>query len=319
MVRLLLLVIIIVSAACKKHDGKHVVEAIAKPEVKENGDLVVFLDQHQTEQFEVVLTKRENVTTRFSAPAHVMATVVQSADNVAQNLILFDNADLSYNYASYLQHLVLINQWKINIARVKDLLEHGAATGKDLIEAQTQLANEEAVIIEHETKLKLGGFDPVALRGAKVETVWVLCNVPENQVDNVREGNKCTVHFNSFPNEVMSARVEAVGDVVDAITRMVKVRIILSNPDSRIKAGMYATVDFGVAEGKFISVPHASIVTVGGKSYVFVKISEREYRRKLVVLGQNADDSAMVISGLTEGEQVVKSGTMQLKGLSFGY
>ena len=319
MVRLLLLVMIIVSVACKKHDGKHAVEAIAKPEVKENGDLIVFLDQHQTEQFEVVLTKKENVTARFSAPAHVMATVVQSADNVAQNLILFDDADLSYNYASYLQHLVLINQWKINIARVKDLLAHGAATGKDLIEAQTQLANEEAVIIEHETKLKLGGFDPVALRGAKAKTVWVLCNVPENQVDKVREGNKCTVHFNSFPNEVMSARVEAVGDMVDAITRMVKVRIILSNPDSRINAGMYATVDFGVAEGKFISVPHTSIVTVGGKSYVFVKISEREYRRKLVVLGQNADDSAMVISGLTEGEQVVKSGTMQLKGLSFGY
>lgn len=319
MVRLLLLVMIIVSVACKKHDGKHAVEAIAKPEVKENGDLIVFLDQHQTEQFEVVLTRKENVTARFSAPAHVMATVVQSADNVAQNLILFDDADLSYNYASYLQHLVLINQWKINIARVKDLLAHGAATGKDLIEAQTQLANEEAVIIEHETKLKLGGFDPVALRGAKAKTVWVLCNVPENQVDKVREGNKCTVHFNSFPNEVMSASVEAVGDVVDAITRMVKVRIILSNPDSRIKAGMYATVDFGVAEGKFISVPHTSIVTVGGKSYVFVKISEREYRRKLVVLGQNADDSAMVISGLTEGEQVVKSGTMQLKGLSFGY
>lgn len=319
MVRLLLLVMIIVSVACKKPDGKHAIEAIAKPEVKENGDLIIFLDQHQTEQFEVVLTKKENVTARFSAPAHVMATVVQSADNVAQNLILFDDADLSYNYASYLQHLVLINQWKINIARVKDLLAHGAATGKDLIEAQTQLANEEAVIIEHETKLKLGGFDPVALRGAKAKTVWVLCNVPENQVDKVREGNKCTVHFTSFPNEVMSARVEAVGDVVDAITRMVKVRIILSNPDSRIKAGMYATVDFGVAEGKFISVPHTSIVTVGGKSYVFVKISEREYRRKLVVLGQNADDSAMVISGLTEGEQVVKSGTMQLKGLSFGY
>ena len=35
MVRLLLLVMIIVSVACKKHDGKHAVEAIAKPEVKE--------------------------------------------------------------------------------------------------------------------------------------------------------------------------------------------------------------------------------------------------------------------------------------------
>ncbi|MFM8911692.1 MAG: efflux RND transporter periplasmic adaptor subunit, partial [Flammeovirgaceae bacterium] len=297
------LVFLFLIGACKRHEATHTVEAIAKPEIKDNGELIVFLDHHQTEQFQTISAKNENVTARFSAPAHVMATVVQSADNAAQNLILFDNADLSYNYASYLQHLVLINQWKINIARVKDLLAHGAATGKDLIEAQTQLANEEAVIIEHETKLKLGGFDPVALRGAKAKTVWVLCNVPENQVDKVKEGSRCSVHFNSFPNEVMSARVEAVGDVVDAITRMVKVRIILSNPDSRIKAGMYANVDFGVAEGSFISVPHGSIVTVGGKSYVFLKMSEQEYRRVLITTGQNVDDNAIVLTGLKEGDQ----------------
>lgn len=314
-----LLALIVLVIACRKHDATHAVQAIAKPEIKQNGEVIVFLDHHQTEQFQTITAKKENVTARFSAPAHVMATVVQSADNAEQNLILFDDADLSYNYASYLQHLVLINQWKINIARVKDLLAHGAATGKDLIEAQTQLANEEAVIIEHETKLKLGGFDPVGLRVAKAKTVWVLCDVPENQVDKVKEGNACSVHFNSFPSEVMSAKVEAVGDVVDAITRTVKVRIILSNRDSRIKAGMYANVDFGVAEGSFISVPHSSVITVGGKSYVFIKVNDQEYRRVLITTRQNVDDRAVVLAGVKEGDQVVKSGTMQLKGLSFGY
>ena len=110
-----------------------------------------------------------------------------------------------------------------------------------------------------------------------------------------------------------------MGDVVDAITRMVKVRIILSNRDSRIKAGMYANVDFGVAAGSYILVPHSSVITVGGKSYAFLKITDQEYGRRLITTGQNVDDNIIVLAGLRVGDEVVRSGTMQLKGLSFGY
>ena len=305
--------------ACKRHEGNHEVVSIPKPQVTENGAAIIFADNHQLVQFKTQKVKRENVTAQFSAPAHVMATVVNSAESSAQNLILFDNADLSYNYASYIQHSVLINQWKINIARVKDLLAHGAATGKDLIDAQFQLANEEAVILEHETKLKLGGFDPAALRSARAKTVWVLCNVPENQVDKIREGYVCTVHFNSFPNEVKIAKIEAIGDVVDNITRMVKIRIILTNPGSRIKAGMYASVDFDLAEGKFITIPRSAIITVSGKNYVFVKTSINKFIRKEILLGQQVGDKNMVLSGLQDDDEVVVASVMQLKGLSFGY
>jgi hypothetical protein len=58
---------------------------------------------------------------------------------------------------------------------------------------------------------------------------------------------------------------------------------------------------------------------VGGKIYAFVKIGDNEYRRRLITLGQNVEQSSIVLTGLHEGEQVVKEGTMQLKGLSFGY
>ena len=304
---------------CKQHEANHEVVSIPKPQVLDNGAKIIFSDSHSLEQFKTLSVKKENITAQFSAPAHVMATVVNSAESSSQNLILFDDADLSYNYASYIQHSVLINQWKINIARVKDLLSHGAATGKDLMEAQTQLANEEAIILEHETKLKLGGFDPTALRQASDHTVWVLCNVPENQIEKVHEGNRCVVHFSSFPNELQAARVEAVGDVVDHITRMVKIRIILVNPDKRVKAGMYAMVDFGLAEGNFIAVPRSSLITVNGKSYVFVKSAAQEFTRVEVLLGQQVGDNNIILNGLQNGDEVVVAAAIQLKGLSFGY
>lgn len=311
--------LILLLAGCRKHERNSEIVSIPKPEVKENGQVIEFTDAHQISQFETLSVKKQNVTAQFSAPAHVMATVVTSDESSLQNLILFDNSDLSYNYASYLQHLVLINQWKININRVKDLLAHGAATGKDLIEAQTQLANEEAIILEHETKLKLGGFDPKALKAARAKTVWILCNVPENQVDKVLEGNKCTVHFSSFPNENHYGRVEAVGDVVDNLTRMIKIRIILSNPDGRVKAGMYATVDFGLAEGNFITVPRSAIITVNGKSFVFVKTDKSQFKRQEILLGQQIDDKNIILRGLNDGDSVVVTSAIQLKGLSFGY
>jgi cobalt-zinc-cadmium efflux system membrane fusion protein len=55
-------------------------------------------------------------------------------------LSLFDNPELSGNYTQLLQHLTMINQIqninirqrKTELSRIKDLQEHGAATGKDL-------------------------------------------------------------------------------------------------------------------------------------------------------------------------------------------
>jgi hypothetical protein len=313
------ILLLILASACHKEKETHEIVEIPKPEVKDNGATIIISDVKQLDQFHTVKLATESVEAKFTAPAHVMATVVKSSENPTQNLILFDDKELSYNYASYLQHKVLINQWKINIGRVKDLLAHGAATGKDLIEAETQLANEEAAIMEHETKLKLGGFEPEKLMTAKTKTVWILSNVPENEVDKIEEGDNCVVHFSSFPNEAQSAHIEAVGDLVDNITRMIKVRILLANTDGRIKAGMFASVDFGLAEGSYVTVPRTALVTVAGKDYVFLKTGERQFERKEIMLGQPSDDEFIVLNGLKNGDEVAVTGTIQLKGLSFGY
>lgn len=291
-----------------------------KPIVKENGKLVSFPNDTVTINFfKTQRISSQNIEAEITAPARVVAAVVSSETSKSQNLILFDNPDLTANYTSLLQHSINITQCKLNLERVNDLAKNGAATGKDVIEAQTQLANENAAIIEHEAKLKLAGFNPEALRNAKANSVWVICDIPENQLEKIKIGGNCNVFFTSYPNQTFIGKIEDLGDVVDNVTRMVKLRLAITNPNGKLKAGMYATANFGVSEGNFIAVPKSALVTVQSKNYVFVKISENEFERREVLTGQQVNDNIIVFSGLNQNEVVVIEGVIQLKGISFGY
>ena len=292
----------------------------SKPVIKENGKFISFpTDTITLNFFKTQIVKTENIEAEITAPARVVATVISSEESKAQHLILFDNPDLTANYTSLLQHAINISQYKLNLERIKDLASNGAATGKDLIEAQTALANEQAAIIEQEAKLKLAGFNPETLKNAKTNSVWVICDIPENQLEKIKIGGTCKVVFTSYPEQPFIGKIEDLGDVVDNITRMIKLRIAIENSSGKLKAGMYATANFGISEGKFLCVPKSSLVTVQSKNYVFIKKSDNEFERVEVSTGQQINDKIIVFSGLNQNDLVVVEGAIQLKGISFGY
>ncbi len=317
---------------CRHEDRQSQHLAFTKPVV--SGNLITFADDTTAAYFSTQPAVAASLQAEFSAPARVVATVMSSTEDPSQNLILFDNPELTSNYASFLQHManirqfenVLIKQRTIELDRMLDLQKHGAATGRDVLEAQTELAlvktnlvNERTSLLEHETMLKLGGFSTSALRAAKPNTVWVISEIADNQISKVRPGEMCKINFSSYPNESFRGRIEDIGDVVDNVTRLLKLRISISNTDQRLKAGMFGTTQFGLREDKYLTVPLEAVVTVQGRSYVFVKKSTRVIERRPLKLGQQAGDRMIVVDGILENEEVVVRGAMQLKGLSFGY
>lgn len=333
MQKLAILLAVVMVVACGKKENQHLIQVI-KPKVTDNGRLIQFSDKKTADFFATQSVASSEQLASLIAPARVVATVVPSQENPKQNLVLFDNPELTSNYTQLLQHLANINQIqnvtikqrKIELDRAKDLQQHGAASGREVLEAQTALAleetnllNEKAANLEHEAKLKLGGFDPDALRRAQIKTVWSLCDLPENQLSKIGVGNICQLSFNSFPNENFNGKIESIGDVVDFTTRMVKVRIGITNPNGKLKAGMFGTAKFGLDQGKFLSVPKEALITVMGKDYVFVKNNEMEFERRAVNTGQQAGGNVIIFGGITEKDNVVIKGAMQLKGLSFGY
>ena len=318
--------------SCKKEQREERHLNFVKPKV--SGDLITFGDDVTASYFTSLPIESADLQADFSVPARVVATVMASSENPSLNLILFDKPTLTTDYTQLLQHLanirqieeITIKQRNIELERVLDLQKHGAATGRDVLEAQTALAlektiliNEKSSMIEEESMLKLEGFSTEALRKAKPNMVWVISELAENQISKVRPGEQCQVTFSSFPNEIFKGKIEDIGDVVDNVTRLLKLRISIVNPDRRLKAGMFGNARFGLREGKFITVPLEALVTVQGKNYVFVKKSAREFERRSVSIGQQANSRMIVFDGIVEHEQVVVKGTMQLKGLSFGY
>lgn len=306
-----------------------------RPVVKENGRVIEIGNDPTTLQFfETEQASKRPISANYQAPAHVVATVVGSTENKGQPLVLFDDPQLTDNYSLLQQHLtnirqiqeVNIKQKEIELLRAKDLAEHGAATGREVLEAQsalamerTNLANERAQVGEHETNLQLAGFDPSALRHARPGQAWLICDVPESQVNKLRVGHVAQIHFTAYPDEVETGYIEAFGDVVDNVTRTIKLRISLPNPQGKFRAGMFASVSFGISEGQLISVPQSALVSVEGKDYVFIRKSTRLFERREVTEGQQIGNRIIIFQGLQPNDEVVTKGTMQLKGISFGY
>lgn len=324
----------VVLVACEKKENHSTKTENIEPKISESGGKIEFPKIESTHFFKTETIGSSALTADINAPATVSATIVRSNEGASQNIVLFQNPDLAGSYTQLIQHLITINQIqnvnikqrKIELGRVQDLQQHGAATGKDLLDAQTalsmeetNLSNERAALIEHETKLKEGGFQADLLRKAKAGTAYITCDIPENDVSRIKEGSQCSLSFTAFPNDKFTGRIDNVADMVDPATRMIKLRVSLNNADNKLKAGMFGTVMFGVSEGKNISVNKNAIITVQGKNYVFVKNGELGFERKEVNIGDQIGERIIVFAGLNNGESVVTNGVMQLKGLSFGY
>ena len=320
--------------SCEKKEEKTTKVENIEPKISENGTKIDFPKAESTRFFETETIGSSSLTANIAAPATVSATVVKSNEGASQNIVLFQNPDLAGSYTQLIQHLITINQIqnvnikqrKIELSRVQDLQQHGAATGKDLMDAQTamsmeqtNLSNERAALIEHETKLKEGGFQAELLRKAKAGTAYITCDIPENDISKIKNGSQCTVQFTAFPNEKFIGKIDDVADMVDPTTRMVKLRVSINNTDGKLKAGMFGTVGFGVSEGQNMSVDKDALITIQGKSYVFVKNGSNVFQRKEVNVGNQVGDRIIVFSGLNNGDSVAIKGVMQLKGLSFGY
>ena len=330
----ILWLVILIMSACRGHDDKAVKKENTTPQVLDNGNKIIFPNLETSLFFETETISSSALNAEITAPAKVAATIVKSEEGASENIVLFENPDLAGNYTQLIQHLININriqnitikQRKIELERIKDLQQHGAATGKDLLDAQTavsieetNLANERAAIIEHETKLKAAGFQPELMQKAKAGTAYIICDLPENQLNKVKEGSSCNIQFTSFPNETFSGTIDDLADMIDQSTRMVKLRVSINNNNGKLKAGMFAAVSFSVNEQNSISVNKNALITVQAKNYVFIKTASNTFEKKEVAIGNQIGDRIIIFSGLKAGEQVAIKGAMQLKGLSFGY
>ena len=304
-------------AACKPAK-KPLVDRFVTPEVRDNGEKIVFPDgaagreRIKTGQFG---SGKEFIN--IQAPAHVLANINTSVSGGRR--VVFESAELNTVWAAYQRARNQHNRAAKNLNRIRDMYKLQVATEKDTIEAEADAGNSRAEMAEAEAKLRAVGFNPSDLHRVGGSVAWLVADVSESKLDSTRRGKKVKIVFNSFPDIDIKGTVEAIGDNVDPVTRTAKVRIAVPDAKHKYKPGMFAKVQFLDDAKPALVVPFSAIFSVEGESYVFIETAPNEFSKRKVVTGSSSVDQVEILEGIKKDERVVMEGTMLLKGLSIGY
>jgi multidrug efflux pump subunit AcrA (membrane-fusion protein) len=144
--------------------------------------------------------------------------------------------------------------------------------------------------------------------------LWMLASFNESDLSRLRVGQAASVTVRAYPNVNFPGRIVKLGERLDPETRTLQVRIALSNPQSRLKPGMFATVAIGSLGGRpAILVPTEAVQEMNGNKVVFVRIQQTEFRPREISTSTVIDARAEVLSGLQPGEEIVVKGAFLLK------
>lgn len=152
-----------------------------------------------------------------------------------------------------------------------------------------------------------------------VDPIYADFTVTEADFGRIRQGQKVTATFNSWPGESFAGEVLTTDSKVSADSRMITVRASISNPDGRLVPGMYANVAVDVGEPEaVVTVPQTAITyTLYGDS-VFVVVEEANadaskpkdliVQRHFVKPGSMREGRVQILEGVKAGDQVVTVG-----------
>lgn len=149
---------------------------------------------------------------------------------------------------------------------------------------------------------------------ADLSTLWVIADVPEKDIPQVKIGLPVEIRVSPYPNDVFEGNLTYVGDQVDASTRTVKARAEIDNAPAKLKPEMFATI-FITTEiaSDVLAIPEEAVQTYGDKKIVFIDKGNGLFERREVSVGRQIDSFYEIINGVKPGEKIVTKGSFPLK------
>jgi membrane fusion protein, heavy metal efflux system len=284
-----------------------------------------------------------NVPVITLASGRVVDIRARLGDTVQKGELLLTvrSADVSGGYSDYRKAVADETLARTQLDRAKDLYAHGAVSMNDFQVAQD---TEEKAKVDVETAaehLRLLGNDPDHPNGvldiyapisgvitdqqvtnaagvqalgsnpftiSDLSQVWVVCDVHENDLANVRLNDTAEIRLNAYPDQVFQGRISNIGAILDPNIRTAKVRIEVRNP-GLMRIGMFVTATFrGQKQEMHTEIPATAILHLHDREWVFVAAGDKKFQRVEVASGimlpRNMQE---VISGIKPGTQVVQN------------
>jgi cobalt-zinc-cadmium efflux system membrane fusion protein len=149
--------------------------------------------------------------------------------------------------------------------------------------------------------------------------LWLQIDASETDVGELQTGQRIRVTTKALAGKVFDGTLVSIAPSLDPVTRAARVRGVVDNPQGRLKAEMYVTVDVVRDEAKVadagVEVPSKALITIDGTSYVFVEVAPGAFERRKVSIGPEKDGKVAVLAGIDAGQRVVSEGGLLLEAV----
>jgi membrane fusion protein, heavy metal efflux system len=265
-------------------------------------------------------------------------------------LIKVQSPDIAGAFDVYLKAVNDERMNNLQYVRSQTLFEHGAISQSMLEQAEDAEKDSQADLTAAEQGLKILGVDKnhpseivnvyapisgviiqqnvtqaaaagVNLSGsataftiADLTSIWVMCDVYENDIPKIVLGQTAQLHLNAYPDKVLTGRVSDIGPVLDPNIRTAKVRLEIPNPGNILKLGMFVTATFESRKKEKHAVVSAdAVLHLHDRDWVFIPAADNRFKRVEVQSGKILPGNKQeVLSGINPGQQVV-SNVLQLE------
>jgi membrane fusion protein, heavy metal efflux system len=147
---------------------------------------------------------------------------------------------------------------------------------------------------------------------AGLSTVWVDLRVHERDLPAVGKGQAVTIRGRPGLPETRGT-VDFVHPIVDPETRTALARVVLENPEGRLRPGTFVTAIVAAAEEVAeIIVPKDAVQYTGDQPVVFVE-EGGEFKLREIILGEASGSMVQIVFGLQAGERIAVKNSFRLK------
>jgi len=186
----------------------------------------------------------------------------------------------------------------------------------------------------------------------QLDPMFVDFHLPQKDLGDLKVGQKVTLTLDAFADKKFEGTLNAISPKVDSDTRNVQVEAKVANPDQLLAPGMFANVNVDVgSEKRYLTLPQTAVVynPYGETVFVVKKKSEADkaqaaeaakngdppkdagkdkagasggpqlppdtlvVQQAFVTTGPTRGDQVAILTGLSEGAEVVTSGQIKLK------
>jgi membrane fusion protein, multidrug efflux system len=143
--------------------------------------------------------------------------------------------------------------------------------------------------------------------------LYLNIDLPEKEMGQVKSGHDVRVFNYSYPSDTFMAKVTQLSPVINAASRSFKGHISVSNPDLKLRPGMFVKAEIITAfRDSAIVIPRDLVLTKQKGPVVFV-VERSTAHEKDLVLGLENPTEVEIVNGLEPEDRLVVKGYETLR------